>query len=83
MDTSRVWIVVCGTIFLVVGINAAIYAMLARQNGVRQVDLLRTAFRRSRQPWQPEEDALRELSQRVKDLERSDPDHTIEPPEPK
>lgn len=68
MDLDRVPIIVCGVIFLVVGINAAIYAMASRGGTTRQIELGKRIFQRLRQPWELEDRALEELSTAVKKL---------------
>lgn len=68
MDYEKAGLVVCLTLFIVVGINAAIYATLSRKNEVGQIDLFRKAAHRARDPWEGEDKALKELSQMVKGL---------------
>jgi hypothetical protein len=68
MDTTKILLVVCLTLVIVIGINAMIYAALRRGNDVGQIELLRRAVRRTRQPWQAEDEALKELAQRVAEL---------------
>lgn len=65
MDIDRVVLVVCLTVFIVVGLNASIYAFLRRGSGAAQIDLFRKAAGRARQPWITEDQALQELSDRV------------------
>ncbi len=65
METDKVLIVVCLTLFLVVGINAAIYVSLRGGGTQSQIDLFRRAAQRARQPWKDEDEALEELSKRV------------------
>ena len=68
MDPSRVFLVVCITLFVVVGINAAIYVSVTRKNSIGQIELMRRAANRARDPWKPEDDNLKELSRLVSDL---------------
>ena len=74
MDSTKIILVVCITLAAVALINAAIFAALRRGNDAGQIELLQRAVRRSRQPWQSEDDALKELSRRVEALKRKDPD---------
>jgi hypothetical protein len=53
------------TLFLVVGLNAAIYAALRGGGTQTQIELFRRAAQRARQPWKDEDEALQELSKRV------------------
>ncbi len=73
MDTGRVVIVICVTLFLVIGFNAAIYVAFVRKNNVSQIELMRRAAQRARDPWQSENDDLEELSRLVKQLKEDPP----------
>ena len=68
MNYEKVSLVICLTIFLVVGINAAIYAMLYKGDAVQQINLFRHATRRMQSPWEDENKALTELADRVQKL---------------
>ncbi len=68
MDTGRAAIVICVTLFLVIGINAAIYVAFIRKNSVSQIEMMRRAAERARDPWQSENEDLKELSRLVKQL---------------
>jgi hypothetical protein len=77
MDMDRALLVICLTVGVVILINVMIYLSLRRGNEVTTVDLFRKAARRARNPWQDEDDALRELSDIVAGLrlnsEQTDP----------
>lgn len=68
MDYEKALIVVCLTLLIVVGVNAAIYVLVKGSGTVTQIDLMRRAFGRARRPWSDEDEALKELSQRVASL---------------
>jgi hypothetical protein len=68
MDAGRAAIVICVTLFLVIGINAAIYVAFVRKNSVSQIEMMRKAAERARDPWQSENEDLKELSRLVKQL---------------
>lgn len=72
MDPNRIFLVVCATLFIVIGINAAIYVSLNRKNTVGQIELLRKAAHRARDPWGPENTDLKELSRLVSELKDSE-----------
>lgn len=65
MDYSKLILVFFITLVLVVGVNATIYVMLRRINGIGEIELFRRAANRARRPWADEDDALEELSMRV------------------
>ena len=73
METTKILLVVCITLAIVAIINAAIFAAVRRGNDAGQIELLKHAIHRSRQPWQSEDNALEELSQRVKALKKKEP----------
>ena len=62
MDIDRATIVICLTLFIIIGINAVIYASFRRGTQSTTVDLLRKAANRARDPWKVEDQALQELS---------------------
>jgi uncharacterized protein HemX len=70
MDGSQLGLVICLTLFIVVGVNAALYVALRRGNEAGQIELFRRAAQRAREPWKQEDEALRELSRRVAGLQR-------------
>jgi len=73
MDTTKIVLVLCITLAAVAILNAAIIAALRRGNEAGQIELFQRAARRSRQPWQSEDEALKELSKRVEDLKKKEP----------
>lgn len=77
MELDRASLVICLTVGVVILINVMIYLSLRRGNEVTTVDLFRKAAKRARNPWQDEDDALRELSDIVAGLqsnnEQTDP----------
>lgn len=59
-------VIVTVTVVIVVIINLAIYFSLAKSkqsNSVGQIELLRRAAKRARNPWEQEDADLRELSE--------------------
>jgi nucleoid DNA-binding protein len=70
MEVDKVSLVIYITLFVVVGINAAIYATVTRrkQNTVGQFGLMRRAARRGRNPWGGTNAKLEELSKTVASL---------------
>ena len=70
MDLNGVPLVICLTVFIVIGVNAALLVALRRGNEAGQIELLKRAASRARQPWKHEDEALKELSKRVADLKR-------------
>jgi hypothetical protein len=83
LDPSKVVLVVCLTLFIVIGVNAALYVSLRRGNEAGQIELFRRAAQRAREPWKEEDEALQELSRRVAGLKAAgsaerDPEHRVE-----
>ncbi len=75
METENVLLVICLTIFLVVGLNAAIFVSLRGGGTQNQIELFRRAAQRARQPWKDEDEALEELSKRVAALKEKQKDN--------
>ena len=71
MDMDRALLVICLTVGVIILINVMIYLSLRRGNEVTTVDLFRKAAKRARNPWQDEDDALRELSDIVAGLQKN------------
>jgi len=69
MDLEKAGLVICLTLFIVIGVNAAIYAAVSRGKTAGQIELIRRAARRAKDPWEEEDQALKELSKRVKNLQ--------------
>lgn len=63
MEIDKATIVVCITIFVIIVINAAIYVSFRRGNQSTTIDMLRKVMTRARDPWETEDQALRELSE--------------------
>ena len=72
MEINSVMIVVGVTLVLVIGFNLAIYFSYGRRESPNEFQMLRTALRRMKNPWQVEEEALAELSERVEVLKKKD-----------
>jgi len=68
MDYSKVALVVCVTVVIVIGINAAIYAAYGKGGSTGTVEMFRQAAKRARDPWGQVESDLEELSRRVTEL---------------
>lgn len=69
---ANVLIVVCLVIFLVVGVNASLFARLRGKNSTGQIQLLQRAARSARNPWGKRDAQLKELSRLVSELENEE-----------
>ena len=70
MPNGNILLVICLTALIGLGVPAMLYAGLRRRGTIGQIELMRRAAKRSRQPWQPEDSQLKELAQRVAKLHR-------------
>ena len=70
MEVRNVWLVICISLVLVVGLNAAIFALFVKKNSVSEIDLFRRAARNIRHPWAREDESLSRLSEMVTDLKK-------------
>ena len=73
MNSEKITLVVCLTLFMVVGINAALYVALRRGGEASLVELTRRAVHRLRDPWKDEDEALQELSKLVSKFKEGTP----------
>ncbi len=73
MDLSKAALVILLTLMLVVVINLGIYYSVSRKNTIGQIELLRRAANRAKNPWQSEDNNLSELSRLVKEIQKSPP----------
>jgi hypothetical protein len=72
MKTENVLLVICGTLVIVVLINAGILVAMLRSNYQGQFKALGKLFQSARNPWHKEDEDYRELRQRVADLDHRD-----------
>lgn len=72
IDGERASLVICLTVVAVIFINVGIFSLFRRGpgNSAGQVEMLRRAAHRARQPWQEEDDNLKELSRQVAALKQ-------------
>ncbi len=68
MDPNKALLVVCITLFVVIGINAAIYVSVTHKNTVGQIELLRRTARQTRNPWSKEDKDLQELAEHARKI---------------
>ena len=68
MDLDKALLVIILTVGAVILFNVMIYLSARRGNEVTTINLMRKAARRARNPWQDEDDALKELSDIVSGL---------------
>jgi hypothetical protein len=71
IDLGRAALIVGVTLIAVLVINVVIYYSAAGKRSSQQIDMLRQAARRARNPWEPEDKALEELSRRVAELKKT------------
>ena len=65
-DTGRAALVIVLTILGVILINLAIFAMVRGKSTTGQIDLLRKVTKQARNPWEIEDNKLKDLSELVK-----------------
>ena len=62
-------------ILFVVGINLYLFQALRGKNGSSEIDIIRKAGNRLKQPWKPEDDQLETLSKMVDRLQSQEREH--------
>ncbi|HJS29455.1 MAG TPA: hypothetical protein VJ768_07525 [Anaerolineales bacterium] len=75
METSKI-LALCAVVGLILVINLLLFAGFRRHSIVRglfgDVELYRRAGMRARNPWQEEDDQLKELSRMVEDFKKEE-----------
>jgi hypothetical protein len=66
-------LVICVAVVLIIGVNAFLFSLVYRKDGVSQIDQLRAMGRRAKAPWKDEDDALAQLSKDVAELQKHRP----------
>ena len=77
MDAGKAALVIVITLIIVVGLNIGIYVSLKRGNKPHTIDTIRKATISLQQPFGKEDDALKELSQRVAELRKPDDEEEL------
>lgn len=72
MHTERIWIVLAILVVVLIGSNLLMLAMVRGMRGFKG-DIFKN-FGDSAKPWKKEDEGLRELSQRVRDLKSKQDD---------
>ena len=73
MDTTRAFWVICITLVVVIVLNLGIYAAFSRRKPDSYSQLFGKVTHEIRNPWQQDNAALNELSQRAADLRTNKP----------
>jgi hypothetical protein len=69
METDNVILVICGTLLIVLLINAGILVALLRSDSTGQLKVLGKAIQAVQNPWGKGDEDLKELRQRISRLE--------------
>lgn len=80
IDTGQAFLVIGLTLLGVILINVVIYYMVKGKSTIEQIDLMRKASHRMRNPWGIEDQNLRDLSEIVKQFkpEQENPSTEVE-----
>lgn len=65
---GRLYLVLCILLVLGLGVPASLYLTARRGQGLEQIELLKRAAKRARNPWQAEDDRLDKLARKVDEL---------------
>ena len=69
------WLIIGIVIIFIIAINISLISALKNRSINKPMDISKSIFDRAKSPWQPEDDALAELSKMVEDIS---PDELIE-----
>jgi hypothetical protein len=59
------YVVICGVVILIIALNISLITALKNRSTRKPMEMYKSAFDRAKSPWQPEDDALNELSEMV------------------
>jgi hypothetical protein len=62
------WLVIGIVIIFIIAINFSLISALKNRSMNKPMDVSKSIFDRAKSPWQPEDDALEELSKLVKEI---------------
>jgi hypothetical protein len=74
MEPARLFLIVCATIIIGVGIPAGLYFMLRRENRSGFMQIMQKSAKEIRQPYKIDQDNMDELARRVAELKNSSKD---------
>jgi hypothetical protein len=73
LDFSRAFLIVAIALVVVILFNVGIYYGYARKNSRNEFKDMINVVKLARNPWEEEDNNLKELSQRVEDLKKTQP----------
>ena len=62
------WLIIGIVIIFIIAINISLISALKNRSINKPMDISKSVFDRAKSPWQPEDDALAELSKLVEDI---------------
>jgi hypothetical protein len=68
MEPARLFLIVCATIFIGIGIPAGLYFMLRQENRSGFLQIMQKTASEVRQPFKKDQEQMDELARRVADL---------------
>ncbi len=70
MKTDNVFLILCGTLLLVILINARAIILLLRSGSTKDYRNIARTIQATKKPWAEEDQAIKELRQRVDELQK-------------
>lgn len=69
MMSGSLYLVLCLVLVLGLGVPISMYLAGRRGESIEQIELLKRAANRARSPWKSEDEDLKELARKVKEIE--------------
>lgn len=60
--------IICGVVILIIALNISLITALKNKRNDKPMDIYQSVYDRSKSPWQPEDEALTELSKMVEQI---------------
>lgn len=62
------WVIIGIVVIFIIAINISLISALKNKSINKPMDISKSIFDRAKSPWQPEDDALKELSKMVEEI---------------
>lgn len=76
METENVGLIVCGVLIFVALLNAGLILGVLRGQNRNRIEVIGKAIRAVQNPWRERDEQIKELRQRVSDLEHGEKEVT-------
>lgn len=62
------YVIICGVVLLIIALNISLITALKNRSMHKPMEMSKSVFDRAKSPWQPEDEALSQLSEMVEKI---------------